>query len=420
MRGELTRLFRWCKDRGLTVLVTGEQGPGGALTRYGIEEYVSDCVVALDHRVTDQLSTRRLRVVKYRGSAHGTNEYPFLITPSGFQVLPATSMGLAYPASSERMSVGVPDLDEMLGGGVFRGSTTLVSGSAGTGKTTLAAHLLEAACARGEAALFISFEESPEQLMRNMTSVGIDLRRWVDAGLLTVWAERSTAYGLEAHLGGLQRLLDDVEPRVVVLDALGSLMAAGEEREVTSTVAREIDMLKSRGITAMLTTLTDGSGYGESSAVGVSSLIDTWLLLRNVEADAERNRLLFIIKSRGSAHSNQVREFALTDHGATLLDVYVGPDGVLTGSARASQLARDAAETASHADRVANRRAQLRRRSAEVDGQVAVLQAALAAETAELDSEVAQWERTHALSADAQSEQSNARTSGMRGGRERS
>lgn len=415
VRGELTRLFRWCKDRGLTVMVTGEQGRGGALTRYGIEEYVSDCVIALDHRVTDELSTRRLRVVKYRGSSHGTNEYPFLITSSGFQVLPATSMGLAYQASTQRMSVGVTELDSMLGGGVFRGSTVLVSGSAGTGKTTIAAHVVDAACARGERALFISFEESPDQLLRNMTSVGIELRRWVDAGLLTVWAERSTAYGLEAHLGTLARLLDDHDPSVVVLDAMGSLMRAGDTREVTSAVAREIDMMKARGITGVLTTLTHDSESAESSAVGASSLTDTWLLLRNVESDGERNRLLFVIKSRGSAHSNQVREFALTDDGAQLLDVYVGPEGVLTGSARAAQLARIAAETSAQADRVASRRAQLARREAEVNAQVAALRAELQAEAVALEAEVAQWEQTHSTAAQAQTASGQARVSGPAG-----
>ncbi|MEI6624354.1 MAG: circadian clock protein KaiC, partial [Actinomycetes bacterium] len=300
VRGELSRLFRWCKDRGLTLVVTGEQGRDGSLTRFGIEEYVSDCVIALDHRVSDELSTRRLRVVKYRGAAHGTNEYPFLITERGFQVLPATSMGLAYGAPTELMSVGVDALDRMLGGGVYRGSTLLVSGGPGTGKTTLAAQAVEAACARGEQALFVSFEESAEQQIRNMASVGIDLRKWVDAGLLTMWAERSTAQGLEAHLGTLQRLLEEGNPDVVVLDGTGSLMRVGDEREVTMAVAREIDMMKYRGITAILTTLTHDDP-GESSSVGVSSLTDTWLLLRNIESDGERNRLLFVIKSRGMA-----------------------------------------------------------------------------------------------------------------------
>ncbi|MEI8082209.1 MAG: circadian clock protein KaiC [Actinomycetes bacterium] len=411
VRGEMSRLFRWCKDRGLTLVVTGEQGRDGSLTRYGIEEYVSDCVIALDHRVSEERSTRRLRVVKYRGAAHGTNEYPFLITEQGFQVLPATSMGLAYGAPTELMSVGVDALDRMLGGGVYRGSTLLVSGGPGTGKTTLAAQAVEAACARGEHALFISFEESADQQIRNMASVGIDLRKWVDAGLLTMWAERSTAQGLEAHLGTLQRLLDEGNPAVVVLDGTGSLMRVGDEREVTMAVAREIDMMKYRGITAILTTLTHDDP-GESSSVGVSSLTDTWLLLRNIESDGERNRLLFVIKSRGMAHSNQVREFVLTDHGADLVDVYVGPDGVLTGSGRAKQLSRDQAQALRRDADVQRRRFVLAQRSAEVNAKIAVLQAQLESEAQELDAEVAQEVLSHSSQAASQTAQEQHRAAG--------
>lgn len=333
VRAEFGRLFRWLKARGLTAIVTGERGREGQLTRFGFEEYVSDCVVVLDHRIKDDTSTRRLRVAKYRGSSHGTNEYPFLITSDGFSVLPITSVGLAYAAPSERVSTGVPQLDDMLGGGVFRGSMMMVSGGAGTGKTTLAAAVIDAACARGEQALFISFEESPDQLVRNMASVGIDLGRWVDAGLLRMWSERASSYGLESHLGRLQQLLDDISPTFVALDAIASLGHAGSVSEVFSAATREMDLIKARGISGVLTALTHDTG-GETSALELSSLIDTWLLLRNTESDGERNRLLFVIKSRGMSHSNQVREFILTDHGPELLDVYVGPEGVVTGSAR--------------------------------------------------------------------------------------
>jgi circadian clock protein KaiC len=389
VRGELGRLFRWLKDRGLTTVVTGERGRQGQLTRFGIEEYVSDCVVVLDQRVTEDMSTRRMRIVKYRGSAHGSNEYPFLITDRGLTVLPLTSVGLGYGAPTERVSTGLPDLDEMVGGGVYRGSSVLVSGSAGTGRTTIAAKVVDAACARGERALFVSFEESPDQLVRNMRSVGTDLGRWRDAGLLTMWSERATAAGLEEHLGRLQRLLDELRPSVVALDALASLAHAGIASAVTATVTREMDLIKSRGITGVLTALSH-STEAESSGIDVSSLIDTWLLLRNVESDGERNRLLFVIKSRGTAHSNQVREFVISSEGAQLVEVYVGPRGVLTGSARAMAQAEEEAAVASRTEDLDERRLALARRSADVAAQMTLLKEQLAVETAAFERLVAE------------------------------
>ena len=337
IRGELGRLFRWLKERDLTVVISGERGREGDLTRFGIEEYVSDCVVTLDHRVDDQISTRRLRVVKYRGSLHGTNEFPFLITERGLVVVPITSVGLTYEASTERISTGMPRLDEMLAGGIYRGSSVMISGTAGTGKTSIGALMANASCERGEKALFFSFEESPEQLIRNMGSIGLDLRRWIDAGLLQVRAVRPTAFGFEEHLAMLHQLILEHEPELVVLDAVASLTLGGAQSATTSAISRDLDLLKRRGITGVMTTLTHGVAE-ESSEVDVSSLVDAWLLLRNDERNGERNRLLFVIKSRGSAHSNQVREFVLTDEGAELLDVYVGPNGVLTGSERVEQL----------------------------------------------------------------------------------
>jgi circadian clock protein KaiC len=386
IRAELTRLLRWMKERGLTVVLTGEKGRLGELTRYGIEEYVSDCVLVLDHRIQDELGTRRIRIAKYRGSVHGTNEYPFLITGRGLMVLPLTSMGLSHAASTEPVSTGVDRLDHMLGGGVYRGSTVLVSGTPGTGKTSLAAHMVDAACARGEQALFVSYEESPEQLMRNMSSIGLDLRRWVDCGLLRLWAVRPTAYGLEEHLVQLRQLLDESDPTVAVIDAMGGLSHVGQATSVTSAVARQIDLIKGRGITAMLTSLnhSDDREAG-SSSMAVSSLVDTWLLLRNTEFNGERNRLLFVIKNRGSAHSNQVREFVLTDGGAQLLDAYVGPHGVLTGSARMAQLAGEAAAAEAARVLVERRRHSAARRTAQVERQIAGLREELADEALQLD-----------------------------------
>jgi circadian clock protein KaiC len=384
IRGELGRLFRWLKERDLTVVISGERGKEGDLTRFGIEEYVSDCVVTLDHRVEDQISTRRLRVAKYRGSLHGTNEYPFLITERGLVVVPITSVGLTYEASSERISTGIARLDEMLAGGIYRGSSVMVSGTAGTGKTSLGALMANASCERGEKTLFFSFEESPEQLIRNMGSIGIDLRRWIDAGLLQVKAVRPTAYGFEEHLAMLHDLISQHEPRLVVLDAVASLTLGGAQSATTSAISRDLDLLKGRGITGVMTTLTHGERE-ESSEVDVSSLVDTWLLLRNDESNGERNRLLFVIKSRGSAHSNQVREFVLTDDGAELLDVYVGPQGVLTGSERIEQNSQERLAQASRADETERRRQELATRSAAIRAEMAALQAQLAADTAEFE-----------------------------------
>ena len=411
VRGELGRLFGWLKDRGLTAVVTGERGREGQLTRFGIEEYGSDCVIVLDHRVSEEISTRRLRVAKYRGSEHGTNEYPFLITGRGLTVLPLTAVGLSYDAPTERVSTGMPQLDTMLGGGVFRGTTVMVTGGAGTGKTTLAAQMVDAACARGERALFISFEESPAQLLRNMASVGIDLGRWVEAGLLQMWSERATTFGLESHLGRLEQLLDDTAPAVVALDALACLTHAGAGYEVTAAVTRELDLIKARGITGVLTALTHDVQV-EMNTLAMSSLVDTWLLVRNLESDGERNRLLFVIKSRGSEHSNQVREFVLTEHGVELVEVDVGPQGVVTGSARvALEAGRAEAEVRRRQD-IEARRASLSRRSAEVDAQIAVLRAQLEEEAAALEREITQESRRDEQGTMARRAVSNARGDG--------
>ena len=355
VRAELDRLFRRLEDRAVTAIVTGERGDNG-LTRHGIEEYVSDCVIVLDHRMHEEISTRYLRVVKYRGSAHGTNEYPFLISGHGFVVLPITSVALDYAASEDRISTGVARLDHMLAGGLFRGSTVLVSGTAGTGKSTLGAHLIDAACARGEKALLVLFEESPDQVIRNMRSVGLDLRRWVEAGSLRIWAARPTVFGLETHLAILAGLIEEFGPAVAVLDGIASLTHGPSGPEVTSMLARQIDLLKGAGITAMATTLAHED---ESSTVGISSLVDAWLLLRNVESDGERNRLLYVLKSRGTAHSNQVREFVLTDHGVDLVDVYVGPAGVVTGSARLVQEAQELGAEQQRGEELMRRRREL-------------------------------------------------------------
>jgi len=384
VRSELIRLVRWLDDRGVTVVLTGERGNSGdnGLTRHGIEEYVTDCVIVLDHRVTAEISTRRLRVVKYRGSAHGTNEYPFLISERGFTVLPITSVALDYEASEERVSTGIPRLDHMLGGGLFRGSTLMVSGTAGTGKTSLGAHVLNSACARGEHALMVLLEESPDQVLRNMRSLGLDLRPWVEAGLLRIWAARPSAFGLETHLAILAELIEEEKPSVTVLDGIASLSHGVVTPEVTSIVARQIDLLKSRGITSVITAL----GQEEDvSAVSVSAMVDTWLQLRNIEANGERNRLLFVLKSRGTAHSNQVREFVLTDHGVELVDVYIGAAGVLAGSARVTQQAAERDEELRIAEELAHRRRELHRSVIEREAHLVATQDQLDAERTEIN-----------------------------------
>ena len=381
VRAELGRLARWLEDRGVTAIVTGERGDK-SLTRHGIEEYVSDCVIVLDHRVHDEVSTRRLRVVKYRGSAHGTNEYPFLISARGFTVLPVTSIALDYEAPEERVSTGIARLDHMLSGGLFRGSTVMVSGTAGTGKTSLGAHLVDAACQRGERALLTLFEESPAQFLRNMRSIGLDLRPWTDAGLLRIWAAQPSAFGLETHLVVLARLIEEEAPSVAVLDGISGLASGVLPPEALSVVGRQIDLLKSQGITTMITALSHGD---ETSTVSVSSMVDAWLLLRNAEANGERNRLLFVLKSRGTAHSNQVREFVLTDHGVELVDVYIGPEGVLAGSARVAQQAAQRDTELRVAEDLGHRRRELHRNVLEREAHLVAVQDQLEAERTEIE-----------------------------------
>jgi circadian clock protein KaiC len=328
LRSELRRLFRWLKDRGVTALITGERGDG-SLTRQGLEEYISDAVILLDHRVHDQVSTRRLRVVKYRGSHHGTNEYPFLINADGISVLPVSSLALQHEAPMERVSSGVSHLDEMLSGqGYYRGSTILVSGTAGTGKTSLAAHFLDAACRRGERCLCFLFEESPQQLLRNMRSIGIDLAPWVAGGLLQFHADRPSRYGLETHLVTMHQVVADFRPAVTVIDPVTNLMTVGTHADVQAMLTRLIDHLKTANITAMLTSLMPGQTEIERTETTISSLMDTWIMLANDQVGDRHRRGLYVLKSRGMAHSNELCEFVLTDHGLNLLAV--------TGTAPAS------------------------------------------------------------------------------------
>lgn len=408
LRAELRRLFRWLKDRGVTAVITGEKGDGASITRYGLEEYVADCVIILDQRIREQISTRRLRILKYRGTAHGMNEYPFLIGAHGFSVLPITSLQLDHEVSTERVPTGIGRLDEMLGGlGVFRGSSVLLSGSPGTGKSSIGAKFAEAACMRGERALFFAYEESSAQIARNMRSIGIDLEPWIKKGALQIHSSRPTLQGLEQHLVAAHDIVRGFRPDVVIVDPISDLTMARDESEVKPTLMRLIDFLKKEQITAIFTCLTSGgdaTSAPEDSQISVSSLMDTWLMLRNIEFTGERNRTIFVRKSRGMAHSNQVREFVLSDKGMDLVDVYLGGDRVLTGSARLSQEALERAATALRAQDHQRKLRQLAGRQQAIGAQIAALQAEAEAETEEVHFAITQetlLERTAQRDTDA-------------------
>ena len=384
VRAEIKRLFQWLKNKGMTTIITGEQGEK-TFTRHGLEEYVSDCVIFLDHRISDQVSTRRIRIVKYRGSAHDTNEFPFLINENGITVMPITSLGLRHIVTNERISTGIPRLDAMLGEkGYYRASSVLISGSAGTGKTSFASHFADAACRRGEKCLFFAFEESESQVIRNMRSIGIDLEQWVKNGLLIYHADRPTIYGLETHLSVMQEMINEFNPRAVIVDPVSNLNAVANNANVKMMLTRLLDQLKLNSITTVLTILTQGSQPYESTDVDISSLADTWIRLRDTESGGERTRGMYILKSRGMPHSNQVREFLLTDKGVDIMDVYVGPEGFLTGSARvfgeAQEKAKDAAleQDAQMKERILERkRKEMKARITEIRAEFKTQEAAI-------------------------------------------
>jgi circadian clock protein KaiC len=385
LRAELRRLFGWLKDKGVTAVITGERGER-ALTRQGLEEYVSDCVILLDHRVINEISTRRLRIVKYRGSKHATNECPFFIDDGGFSLIPITSVGLSHQASQERISTGVAGLDRMMGGaGYFRGSSILVSGSAGTGKSSLAASFASATCRRGERCMYLAFEESESQIMRNVRSIGMDLEPYVGRGLLRLRSSRPTFWGLETHLAMMHKMVNEFDPSAVIIDPVTNLLQIGEAREAASMLVRLMDFLKMRGITGLFTSLTAGGSAVEATDVGVSSLMDTWILLRNLESNGERNRGLYVLKSRGMAHSNQIREFVLSSDGVQLIDVYTGQGGVLMGSARLNQEAAEAAEEERQRVLLEERNQKMLRKRAALEAQIAALRAEIDDDSASLE-----------------------------------
>jgi circadian clock protein KaiC len=397
LRSEFRRLMNWLKNKGITAVVTTERGTD-TITRHGLEEYIADCVVALDNRVQGQLATRRLRIVKYRGSAHGGDEYPFVLDRLGFTVMPITSAGLAYPVSTERLSSGIESLDDMLCGGLFRGSSVLVSGTSGTGKSSIAAHIVDAACRRGERSLYVALEESPDQIERNMGSIGFDLAQWRRAGLLHYHAARTTSGGLENHLAALAGLVNDLRPQVVVIDPITAFTVANDEERVKTMLIRAVDVFKSHGITSLFTALSFGADAPESTSVAISSLVDIWVLLRNLENSGERTRGLYVCKARGIAHSNQIREFLLTDAGVKLVDVLLDANGqILTGSARLLHQRLGESDSAARATDRERRRAVLEDRRRVLDAKIAAMRAEYEEELHVLEAELEQ-EKAHTQS----------------------
>ena len=396
LRAELRRLFRWLKDKGVTAVITAERGRD-QLTRHGLEEYVSDCVILLDHRVNEQIATRHLRVVKYRGALHGTNEFPFLIGDEGISVLPITSLGLNHKISVERIATGIPRLDAMLGGrGFFRGSSILLTGTPGTGKTIVAANFAQAAARRGERVLFFSFEESPNQIIRNMHSIGLRLEPLVKRGLLRFHAARPSLYGLEMHLATMFKEIAAFQPHVVIVDPITSLMDAGTASECRAMVTRLVDYLKAGQVTTLFTSLTQAGHALQQSEASMSSLMDSWLLLQDFEGNGERNRVLYVLKARGMAHSNQIREFLISDRGIDLVDAYIGPSGVLTGAARVAQTAREKAEALASQQEAARRQRELKRKRAALEQQITGLRSeheASAEELRQIDEQVGRQTR---------------------------
>jgi len=384
LRSELRRLFRWLKDKGVTAVITAERGRE-SLTRHGLEEYVSDCVILLDHRVNDQIATRHLRVVKYRGALHGTNEFPFLIGADGISVLPITSLSLNHKVSAERIATGIPRLDAMLGGkGFFRGSSILLTGTPGTGKTIISANFAQAAARRGERVLFFSFEESPDQITRNMHSIGLRIEPLVKKGLLRFHSARPSLYGLEMHLATMFKEIAEFKPHVVIIDPITSLMDSGTDSEGKGMVTRLIDFLKASQVTSLFTSLTQGSHALQQSGTAMSSLMDAWVLLQDFEGNGERNRVLYVLKARGMAHSNQIREFLISDRGIDVVDAYIGASGVLTGSARAAQSSLEKAAVLASQQEAAQLKREVERKRGALERQIGDLRSDYEAEAMDL------------------------------------
>ena len=393
LRAELRRLFRWLKAKGVSAIITGEKGEIG-LTRHGLEEYVSDCVISLSHEEQDRVYTRRLRIVKYRGTKHETSEFPFLIDDDGFAVMPITSLALDHDVSEERISSGVPEMDAMLGGkGFFRGSSILISGTSGTGKTSLCGHMADGACKRGEKVLYLSFEESSRQIIRNMKSIGMNLGKWVEKKQLMFHSARVSLFGLEAHLTALHKLIGKHEPDLIIIDPINAYLSNDDEIEAKTMLIRLIDFIKANKITGYFTSLTGSSEAEASTSVNISSLMDTWLLLRDIETRGERNRGLYVLKSRGMANSNQIREFMITSKGVKLKDVYLGREGVLTGSSRLMQEMIDQEDSRKLQEKINSLEEELERKEKAMEAQVELIRLQAKSEKIDIMNELDQLKR---------------------------
>ncbi|RYY50717.1 MAG: circadian clock protein KaiC [Chitinophagaceae bacterium] len=413
LRAELRRLFHWLKERNVTAIITGEKGEG-KLTREGLEEYVSDCVIFLDHRVSNQISTRRLRIIKYRGSVHGTNEYPFLIDEEGLSVLPVTSLRLDAKVSSVRVNTGIAGLDEMLEGkGFYKGGSILVSGTAGTGKTSIAASFANASCLRGERCLYFAFEESPEQIIRNMKSIGMQLDKHAASGLLQFHSARPSMHGLEMHLVVMYKLISSFNPAVVILDPISNLVSVGNVSEVKSILIRLIDYLQTRQTTVLLTALSLNYVINEQTDEGISSLVDAWIQVRDIELNGERNRGLYIMKSRGMKHSNQVREFSITHKGLLLEDVYLGSEGVLTGSAREAHKLQQKTEQILNQHKLSRKDNEIARKAKELQMRIDALNSEFESVKEELSNDMVQQQLTREVLAENRKTISQLRGSGQ-------
>ncbi len=395
LRSELRRLFRWLKEKGVTAIITGEQGDK-ALTRHGLEEYVSDCVISLQHLEQNHVYTRRMRIVKYRGTKHETNDFPFLIDDDGISILPITSLSLDHDVSKERISSGITELDDMLDGkGFFRGSSILVSGTAGTGKTSLCGHMADAACQRGEKVLYLSFEESSRQIIRNLASIGLDLKKWEEQKLLKFHSERVSMFGLEAHLTLIHKMINTFGPDIIVIDPMNAYLSNEDALEARSMVIRLIDYIKVRNITGFFTTLTSAAGTAETTDINISSLMDSWMLLRDIEENGERNRGLYVLKSRGIANSNQIREFLITSQGVQLKEVYLGSTGILTGSSRYVQEMNDKEEADRIGVKINQLEIELKRKQKAMKAQIELTEMQMKTDEMDIKDRIAELTKQH-------------------------
>jgi circadian clock protein KaiC len=398
VRSELHYLNHWLSQQGLTTILTLKPREDGSRLQDFFMSMV-DCVIQLDTRVWNQVSTRRLRVVKYRGSDYGRNEFPFFISENGLQTIPINSINLKHKPFGRKFSTAISLLDRLLDGGIYRASCTLIAGEPGTGKTLLTTTIIQEACRRGEKAVYVSFEESDQAIINNVRSAGINLEPYVKSGRLHFITAMPEATGAEEHLLNLMEAVEKVKPQHVVIDAISACARMGGTQAAYEYLMRALNLLKEKGITIILVNQTSGSREQlELSGIGISSMIDTVIFLSYVHGEGETNRTIQVLKSRGSAHSNQVRECLITDDGIEILDAYVGEAGVLTGTARKVQEARDRLNQLRQEALLKSKELELARVKAIMEAEMKRLQAEVESLTTELkalkmEQEISQEER---------------------------